>query len=188
MLDLFVFCITKMVTENSIWNNQNLIKILKAGGIVVMPTDTIYGIVGQAINSETVERIYKLKKRVPEKKCIILLGDWNETKIFGIDSSEFKIPETDEPTSFILGNTAFRLPQKKELRNLLLKTGPLIVPSANPEGLPPAENITEAKNYFGLPAQAGDGVDLYIDGGMIAGKASKLIQLHKDGSVSILRE
>ena len=190
----------------NIWDDKKLIDVLKEGGVVVMPTDTIYGIVGRADNQKTVERLYKLKKRALEKKCIILIGDWNETKNFGIDSSEFKIPETDKPTSFVLENTAFRLPLKKELRELLLATGPLIAPSANREGLPPAQNIEEAQNYFGLPAQAGDlvdpvrgregsqrpstsnGVDLYVDGGEINGKPSKLIQLRKDGSVDILRD
>jgi tRNA A37 threonylcarbamoyladenosine synthetase subunit TsaC/SUA5/YrdC len=47
--------------------------------------------------------------------------------------------------------------------------------------MPPAETIEEAKKYFG------DGVDIYIDGGRIAGKASKVIKLHKDSSISILR-
>jgi L-threonylcarbamoyladenylate synthase len=77
---------------------------------------------------------------------------------------------------------AFRLPLLKPLRDLLLLTGPLIAPSANPEGLPPAQNLTEARGYFGGL------VDLYVDGGEICGKASKLIKLHKDGSASILRE
>jgi len=166
----------------NIWGNKELIEILLSGGVVVMPTDTIYGLVGSALNKETVEGIYKLKKRAPEKKCIILIGDWNETKKFGIGSSEFKILKTEEPTSFILEDTAFRLPQKKEFRDFLLKTGPLIAPSANTEGLNPAENITQAKKYFG------DSVDLYIDGGERIGKSSRLIQLHKDGSTTILRK
>ncbi|MFA5778064.1 MAG: L-threonylcarbamoyladenylate synthase [Candidatus Paceibacterota bacterium] len=166
----------------NLFEDEKLIETLSRGGVVVMPTDTIYGIVGQALDQETVKRIYEIKKRAPEKKCIILIGDWSETNKFGIDVSQFKIPEYEEPTSFIIENIAFRVPVQAGLRDLLKKTGPLIVPSANPEGLPPAENIAEAKNYFG------DEVDLYIDGGTITGKASKLIKLHKDGSVSILRE
>jgi len=63
-----------------------------------------------------------------------------------------------------------------------MRTGPLIAPSANPEGLPPARNLEEAKGYFG------DSVDMYMDGGEINGKASRLVKLRKDGSVVILRE
>ena len=64
----------------------------------------------------------------------------------------------------------------------MLETGPLIAPSANTEGLSPAENIEQAKKYFG------DLVDFYVDGGLITSRASKIVRLHTDGSVSILRE
>lgn len=161
---------------------MELIQILQNGGVAVMPTDTIYGIVGLALNKKTVERISKIKKRSPEKPFINLIGDWSETKKFGIDASQYKIPENTEPTTYIIEGVSFRIPNVPELRDLLLKTGPLIAPSANPEGLPPAENILEAKEYFG------DSVDLYVDGGEISGKASKIIKLNSDGSISVLRE
>ncbi len=184
------------------WNDTNLINTLKEGGVAVMPTDTIYGIVGQALNKDTVLRIYNLKKRAPEKPCIILIGDIEQLKLFSINLSggEFlhmqKFTASPEPTSIILDcpdekfsylhrgikSLAFRLPAQKELRDLLLKTGPLIAPSANPEGMMPAEDIKEAKKYFG------NLVDYYMDIGRLAGKASKVIKLHKDGSITILRE
>ncbi|MDO8686599.1 MAG: Sua5/YciO/YrdC/YwlC family protein, partial [Candidatus Berkelbacteria bacterium] len=77
---------------------------------------------------------------------------------------------------------AFRIPALEELRDLLIKTGPLIAPSANLEAKPPSKTIFEAKEYFG------DLVDLYIDGGSLDTKASKVVSLHKDGSETILRE
>ncbi len=163
------------------YKDENLIKTLKEGGVVVMPTDTIYGVVGRAENKETVDRIYKIKKRSPEKKLIILISSWEETKKFGINSSQYKKRDYDEPTTFVIENTAFRIPKDADLRNLLSKTGPLVAPSANPEGLLPAKNIEEAKNYFG------DAVDLYVDGGEISGKASKLIKLREDGGEEVLR-
>lgn len=166
----------------NLFEDEKLIETLSRGGVAVIPTDTIYGIVGQALSQETVKRIYEIKKRAPEKKCIVLIGHWSETNKFGIDVSQYNIPEYGEPTSFIIEKIAFRVPVQAGLRDLLKKTGPLIAPSANPEGLPPAEDLSEAKGYFG------NLVDFYVDGGKIAGKASKVIQLHKDGSVSILRE
>lgn len=69
------------------WNDTNLINTLKEGGVAVMPTDTIYGIVGQALNKDTVLRIYNLKKRAPEKPCIILIGDIEQLKLFSINLS-----------------------------------------------------------------------------------------------------
>lgn len=175
------------------------IKILSEGGVVVMPTDTLYGIVGKAFSPLTVSRIYEARKRTPEKPFIVLIGDVSELNKFSINLSEEQkkvVENFTTPTSFILDcpheeltylhrgtkTLGFRVPAEPGLRNLLLKTGPLVAPSANPEGLPPAKNITEAKNYFG------DLVDLYIDGGEIEGKASKVIRLERDGTVAVLRD
>ena len=193
-----------MLSKN-IWNNEKLLEILKRGGIAVMPTDTIYGIVGQAQNEATVGRIYATRRRNPQKPGIILIGDTGELAKFSIILSEKQKNKLNEfwppasvqgPTSIVLDcpddsplylhrgtkTLAFRLPYLEPLRNLLLLTGPLIAPSANPEGLPPAQNIAEARGYFG------DSVDFYVDGGEISGQPSKVIKLRKDGSVSILRE
>ncbi|TSC77927.1 MAG: tRNA threonylcarbamoyladenosine biosynthesis protein [Parcubacteria group bacterium Gr01-1014_24] len=182
-----------------IWDDENLIKVLEGNGVVVMPTDTLYGIVGKALSEITVERIYKLRKRNLEKPCIILIGDINELKKFDIvltKAQRNEIGKYREPTSFIVDcadekfsylhrgtcTLAFRLPASKSLRNFLIKTGPLVAPSANPEGLSPAHTVFEAQEYFG------DQVDLYIDGGEIRGKASKIVKLHKNGSASIIRQ
>ncbi|MDO8659256.1 MAG: L-threonylcarbamoyladenylate synthase [Candidatus Parcubacteria bacterium] len=207
-----------------IWDDENLVKILKSGGVAVMPTDTLYGIVGRADNMETVERIYSIRKRNPEKPCVVLIGNIDELERFSIKLSDIQKNIIKnywtEPTSIILDCTderfsylhrgtqtlAFRLPLNLDLQKLLQETGPLIAPSANPEGLPPAQSIVEAKNYFGdlvdpvrsrpreasatvtLGRPASNGVDLYVDGGDIVGKASKIIKLQKDGSIDILRE
>lgn len=188
-----------MQIQQNIWGDENLINVLENGGVAVIPTDTIYGIVGQAINKSTVLRIYEIKKRVPDKPCIVLIGNIKELKKFSIILSEkqkdiinnFSIPTsfildcTDEKFSYLHRGTktlAFRLPIQKELKDLLLKVGPLVAPSANIEGMSPAENITKAKEYFG------DLVDLYVDGGEISGKASRVIKLNKDGSIFVIRE
>ena len=192
-----------MLLRQNIWDNKNLVKIFKENGVAVMPTDTIYGIVGNALNVSVVNRIYSTRKRDPKKPCVILIGNIDELEKFSIVISEKQKVilkkywfNSSLPTSIVLDcphekftylhrgtqTLAFRLPTEESLRNLLKETGPLIAPSANPEGLPPSENISEARKYFG------DDVDLYVDGGEIKGKASKVIELHKDGSVSILRK
>lgn len=181
------------------WNEENLVKVLNDGGVVVMPTDTLYGIVGSAFNKNTVERIYEIRKRAPTKPCIVLVADFDEVEKFGVTISSAqknKIGEYSGPVSVVLDclddnfeylhrgtlTLAFRVPATQELRNLLLITGPLIAPSANTEGYPPSNNIQQAREYFG------NQVDLYIDVGEITGKASKVIRLHTDGSVDILRQ
>jgi L-threonylcarbamoyladenylate synthase len=188
-------------------NYEKIVEILNKGGVVVMPTDTIYGIVGKAENREVVEKIYQIRKRAPEKPCIILIEKIEDLNKFSIYLSEEQKKElekfwsfdeaqdkhravsiifdcVEEKFSYLHRGTktlAFRIPKVSELRELLSKTGPLVAPSANLEGMPPSKNINEAKNYFG------ETVDLYIDGGEIAGVPSKIIKIQQDGQITILR-
>lgn len=182
-------------------HNKKLIETLKPGGVAVIPTDTIYGLVGSALNPEAVERVYQLKGRAPNKPCIILISDVTDLKKFGVVINKENVPrlnqlwpgpvsiifpissEFSQPLTYLHRGTetlAFRLPKLKSLQNLIRKTGPLIAPSANPEGQKPANTIIQARHYFG------DQVDLYIAGGKKLGKSSKLVALHS-GKIIIIR-
>jgi L-threonylcarbamoyladenylate synthase len=185
--------------NEAIWTDAHLIKTLEGGGVAVMPTDTLYGIVGQALNKETFERLYAVRKRPPQKPSIVLIGDMSELEKFGVELSLAQKEKLAEywpgPVSVVLecpnndldylhcgtNSLAFRMPAYQNFRKFLLATGPLVAPSANLEGMPPAKNIVEAKKYFG------DSIDMYIDGGEISGSPSRLIKLHSDGTPSILR-
>lgn len=165
-----------------------------------MPTDTLYGIVASALRPEAVERLYQVKSRMPAKPPIILIASIDNLSLFGVvptDAQRAMLPRWwPGPVSIILpcsnpafdylhrgvGSLAFRLPDKLDLQTLLAESGPLIAPSANPEGLPPATTIVEARNYFG------DAVDFYIDGGVLEGRASTIIRLGADGAVEIVRK
>jgi L-threonylcarbamoyladenylate synthase len=189
---------TTKLPEN-IWGDENLVGVLKGNGVVVMPTDTLYGIVCKAQSISAVNRIYAIRKRNPKKPCIILIGEIGELEKFSIilslDQKNALKKYWPGPVSIILEckddsleylhrgtkTLAFRIPAPQALRDLLLKVGPLIAPSANTETFPPNETIAGAKKYFG------DSVDLYVDGGFLAGKASKVIQLHSDDSVTVIR-
>jgi L-threonylcarbamoyladenylate synthase len=171
------------------------IEILKRGGVGVIPTDTIYGLVGRADLPETVKRISNLKNRSDGKGFISSLTDLdifdikltNKVKKFlakywpGKVSVEFFY---DNPKFFHLrrpeGCNAFRSPDKKDLIELLKQTGPLVAPSANLEGEPPAKNITEARKYFG------GAVDFYEDGGELNSKPSTLVKIDGD-EIKVLR-
>ncbi|MFA7285868.1 MAG: L-threonylcarbamoyladenylate synthase [Candidatus Paceibacterota bacterium] len=186
----------------NIYDNQELIQVLQNGGVVVMPTDTIYGILTTALNMASVERLYAVRRRSPEKPCIILISEIAEIEKFGIslEEGERKIlgefSALERPTSFILDcdniafeylhrgtkTLSFRIPKNEELKELLKQTGPLIAPSANFEGETPAENIEQARLYFG------ELVDMYIDGGEISGSPSRIVRLYKDGTTTIIRE
>jgi L-threonylcarbamoyladenylate synthase len=178
---------------------KQIIEILKTGGIGVMPTDTLYGLVGQALSREAVERIYKARKRSPDKPLIILISTPEDLELFGIpiDKGPGRVAQRfwpgkvsvivscDKPEFEYLHRgtktLAFRLPEKKELVELLTETGPLVAPSANLEGEMPSLTIEEAKRYFR------ESVDFYVDEGLIQSEPSSIIQVtgHK---ILIIRE
>ncbi|MEK7104299.1 MAG: L-threonylcarbamoyladenylate synthase [Patescibacteria group bacterium] len=189
--------------------DKRIINILKGGGVGVLPTDTLYGLVGSALNKETVERIYEIKKREKEKKMIILISKRKDLDLFGIEFSDkvkkFLKKVWPKPVSVVLplsytnnlynsinylhrgsDTLAFRVPKLRWLRKLLKETGPLVAPSANPESLPPAQSIEEAKGYFG------DKVDFYVDGGQLSGEPSTIVrpdergfEIRRQGAVKI---
>lgn len=180
---------------------QLAIKILKKGGIGILPTDTIYGLVGSALDPKTVARIYKVRRRTPTKPLIILISKMADLKKFDIKPTNFQkdflIKNWPGPISIILPlpkekwaglkylhrgtkSLAFRLPSSKPLLEILSSTGPLVAPSANPEGQKPANTIKEAKTYFG------DKIDFYLSG-KVRNKASTLVAF-KDNKVIVLRE
>ena len=76
----------KQRTKTGIIKTMNIADMLCAGGVGVMPTDTIYGIVGSALDKKAVERIYRLRKRNVRKPMIILIGDAGDLKLFGVET------------------------------------------------------------------------------------------------------
>ncbi len=169
--------------------------ILLSGGIGVLATDTIYGVVGSALNQQTVERIYTVRKRHPDKPFIILIHDQSQLEQFGVQllpaQSSYLSEVWPGPVSVILAcsspelaylhrgtnGLAFRVPGKESLRSLLFTTGALVAPSANPEGEPPATTINQARDYFG------ESIDFYIDEGEVTGTPSRLVDLRGDDPV-----
>jgi L-threonylcarbamoyladenylate synthase len=163
------------------------ILVLNSGKVAVIPTDTIYGIVARASDQEAVKKVYKIRQRDINKPCIILIADFEQLKDFDIDKKYLSLAKKywPGPSSLVfplnkprpsypakgLKEMALRLPNNNELRELIRQTGPLIAPSANPEGLPPATTIDEAKAYFG------NQVDIYVNNGPMPLKPSTLIDL-----------
>jgi L-threonylcarbamoyladenylate synthase len=178
---------------------KKIIEILKNGGVEVIPTDTIYGIVGSAFSKQAVERIYKIKNRPDNSPFIILISSLKDLENFNIkiNKEQAKILEKFWPgkVSIIFPcnlvkykylhrgtkSLAFRFPNKKSLIEIIKKTGPLVAPSANLSNEKPAENINEARKYFG------DSVDFYLSGGTLKSKPSALIRLGNDSEIIILR-
>lgn len=170
--------------------DDTLIALLLAGGVAVIRTDTLYGIVARADSKAAVERVYTIKGRTPTKSPIVLIAgpeslfdEYSQVQRSKTDGlwpgkNSIILPSTKAPEWIMRGNAsvAYRVPADAALRELLAKTGPLIAPSANPEGLPPAMNRAEAEGYFG------DAIDLYVDGGQVTDDTpSRLFRLTDAG-------
>jgi tRNA threonylcarbamoyl adenosine modification protein (Sua5/YciO/YrdC/YwlC family) len=170
-------------------------KLLINGGVGVLPTDTIYGIVTQVKNPESVRRLYALKSR-ENKPGTIIASNIQQIIDMGINPHYVKIANnfwpnpisviipTDNSLSYIHQNKnslAFRVVNNPEIAALLDITGPLLTSSANKPDKPVANTINEAKKYFG------DSVDFYIDGGDLSDvTASAVIRVDESG-INILR-
>src|SRR5581483_3620589 len=164
--------------------SKEIIKILNSGGIGVLPTDTLYGLVGRAVDKKAVRRIYEVKGRPKDKKFITLISSLKDLQKLGIvlNAKQKKIVSRfwTGPVSIVLAGTAIRFPKHTLLQKIIAKTGPLVAPSANPSGLSPAETICEAKIYFG------DAVDFYVSAGRLRGLPSTLISLVN--GIKVLRQ
>lgn len=177
-------------------NTEQLIDCLNQGGVAVIRTDTLYGLVAKYDNEQAVEKVYVHKERDEDKPCIVLIPDATYvpahqdvikrlTDEYRGVATSIVVPKSAEPDWVTRGqdSVAYRIPQDENLRALLRHTGPLIAPSANPQGLPPARTVEEARAYFG------QSVDYYLDGGAVPREAaaSQVIRVNADGSTTKLR-
>lgn len=178
---------------------NQIIELLSQGEIGVLPTDTIYGIHASIIFKEAIEKIYNLKRRDKNKPMIILIPSIDDLKEFGIKlnqkQKEFLKKIWPEKVSVLFNvpndrfiflhrgtkSLAFRLPKNELLQKILKQTGPLVSTSVNLEGQVPAENITQAKKYFG------DKINFYLDAGDIKSSSSTLIKI-QSVKIQILRQ
>ncbi len=168
---------------------KELARALKQGAVGVLPTDTLYGLVASALDRQAVERVYHLRKRNPKKPCIILIASGHDLARFGI-----RIPARARtvlrklwpgPISIVLPcsaakfrylhrgtkTLAFRMPAEPWLQTFLRASGPLIAPTANREGEPPARTAAAARRIFGAH------IDFYMDRGFQVGAPSTLIKI-----------
>ena len=182
---------------------KEIVEKIKNRGVGIIPTDTLYGLVGVATSPNVIKRIYDLKHRDPDKPFIILISSIDDLKKFAIKLNDKQYATIEKywpgSVSIILPcatpnvaqfeylhrgtkHLAFRLPADKKLRDLLIQTGPLVAPSANPEGEIPATAIKQAREYFG------NQIDFYIDGGTLKSEPSTLVRLDKTGGVETIRQ
>ena len=188
-------------------NNLNLeelkepAKIIKDGGIVIFPTETVYGIGTNGFNEESVRKIYELKKRDFNKPISLLVSNMEMVKTVAenITNLERALMEQFWPGPFTIilkkkkivpdiltanGETVgVRMPSGIIAKQLIEYAGvPIATPSANISGNPSGTNIDDIRNDF-------EGkVDCIIDSGISElGVASTIVKVI-DGIPHVLRE
>ena len=165
---------------------------VKNGGVIVCPTDTVYGFLADASNKKAVDKIYKIKKRPRLKPLPVFVKDFKMAKILAeIDAKQEKILKKYWPGkyTFVLnkknskGTIALRIPKHKFVNSLLKKINkPLVQTSVNISDNPVLTKISDIIEQFG------ETDILVVDGGNLPKrKSSTIIDLAKSKS-NILRK
>lgn len=157
------------------------------GGLVVFPTDTVYGIAGDAFAASAVQGLLDAKGRGRDMPPPVLVGatatlealvdsvpPWLHAMIAELWPGPLTVICREQRSlSWNLGDTghtvAVRMPDHQVALAVLRRTGPLAVSSANRTGVAAATSVEEAH------AMLGDSVDVYLDGGPSAGIAASTI-------------
>lgn len=152
--------------------------LLLGGSIVAMPTDTVYGLAASLQSLSAVEKLFLLKKRPKSNPLVIQIAKVDVLDFFldTIPDGFFPLAERFWPGGLTLvmpirlssvpelvrsglSSAAFRIPNHSIALELLKKSGPLAVPSANRYGNPPATCAKHVENDFGMDFPVIDGGD-----------------------------
>ncbi len=167
-------------------------RILNEGGVVIIPTDTVYGIAAHPARPAAVARIRAMKGRPDSKPIALLAADEAAVTTFGVTMppAARKLAAAFWPGALTLvlpcADTyeGFRVPDHPFTRALLTACGGILrVTSANLSGNMPAISAEAALRDVGLSS------DLIVDGGISpGGKASTVVRVDAENSMQILRE
>lgn len=165
-------------------------RVLVSGGVVIAPTDTVYGILGNAADERAIRIIFAMKRRAQEKAFPVFVRDIADARRYAyISDAKAKFLERVWPgavtavfqhkeklPALLTGGRdtlGMRMPDHAFLLRLLAElTAPLAQTSANISDEPPAKTAAEALAYF---AKSDIKPDLVIDGGAVPGLSSAVI-------------
>lgn len=160
---------------------------VRNGGLVVLPTDTVYGLGADAFNSTAVAALLAAKGRGRDMPVPVLVGSWQtiDGLALSVSSSMRNLVRAFWPGALSLvvrqapsvlwdlgdarGTVMLRMPLHPVAIELLREVGPMAVSSANISGRPPAVDADNARE------QLGELVDVYLDGGASAQQAASTI-------------
>ena len=168
---------------------DEVLGVLRSGGLVVYPTDTLYGLGADPFNPNSLARLFAAKQRPPGQPVSIVVADLDAAKRLAVISPSAEAmcrrwlpgaltlifrPAADTPNSVVSSeNTvAIRVPNHAIALLLAKRFGPITATSANLHGKPPPAEAWQAAE------QLGESVDLYLDAGPCpVGRESTVVDL-----------
>lgn len=167
-------------------------EVLRSGGLVAFPTETVYGIGANLLDEEAVSRLYKVKERPRSKPFTVHISDLSQIKTLGclLDARAKKLAGKfwPGPLTMVLkskrgGSVGFRMPANKVAMDIIRRAGvPVVAPSANLSGRKPPVEAGEVLK------ELGGKIEVLIDSGPTeVGIESTVVDLTGKG-FSVLRE
>ena len=181
-------------------NINKICEIINNGGLVITPTDTVYGIMGDATKENVVRKVYEVKKRDYNKPLILLMNGFEMVKEYTDEISEIEeeiikkfmpgevtiiLKKNDKVNSLISAGSDYvgiRIPNNKDWLNIITELGrPVISTSANISGSDVITNVNMIED------ELKDKIDYIEDAGEIVGVESTVIRV-VDKELKILRD
>ncbi|HYF29856.1 MAG TPA: L-threonylcarbamoyladenylate synthase [Chitinophagaceae bacterium] len=181
---------------------EQCLAVLSKGGLILYPTDTIWGIGCDATNAQAVEKIYALKNRPPRKSMIVLLAEERDVLQY-VANPDLRVFDylqtTQQPTTIIYeaavgladnlipedGTIAIRLVQEPFCRHLLKRfKKPIVSTSANISGEPSPQSFAGISGHI---KQSVDYVVQYRQDDDRTAQPSSIIKWNRDGTVTVIR-
>lgn len=194
---------TTLLPDNFNQEVQRAIEVLRAGGSILYPTDTIWGIGCDATNNRAVEKIYKLKQRFENKSLIVLLDSIEKLHLYVEKLPEITfdlLSSIDTPLTIIYSNArnlaknviasdmtiAIRITREPFCQELIKSfKKPIVSTSANFSNEPTA--LTFNKIPKAISAKVDYVVNLYQDR-LNQTKPSTIIRLFESGEYDVIRK
>lgn len=175
---------------------EDAARALEGGGVVAVPTDTVYGLAARLDRPRALQAIFTLKGRPPALALPVLVAGPEQLSLvvaawpaaaatlagaFWPGALTLVVPARPEVGPLLGGDGAtvgVRQPHRGDLAGLLSSTGPLAVTSANRHGSPPCSTAEQVRRDFPAPgAPQGDslGVAVVVDGGRCDGTPSTVV-------------
>ena len=157
-------------------------EVIKKGGIVAFPTETVYGLGADFLNKQALQRIFEVKKRPKDKPLTVQIEHISYLEELASDIPAFAYQLMSKfwpgPLTLVLkakddGTVGVRIPDNKIAQSLIRESArPLVVPSANFSGKPAAQTAEEVFQAFN------GSIEMVIDGGKTElGVASTVVDL-----------